>query len=67
MEINILNTIGLGIALVGTIILTLFGVRFHGNELGVNIRKHLTNEQWQRLGFSLLLTGFLFQLIAQFL
>jgi len=72
METNILNTVGLVIALLGTVFLIRFGVTFHGDDAGVNTGKHwtklwLTMEYGQRLGFIMLTVGFGFQIIAQFL
>jgi hypothetical protein len=67
-----LNTVGLVIAFLGTVFLIRFGVRFHGDDAGVNTGKHwttlwLTMECGQRLGFIMLSVGFVLQLIAQFL
>jgi thiol:disulfide interchange protein len=67
METNILNIVGLGIALLGTIFLTLFGIRFQGDNPVVKTGGHWTNEYGQGVGFVLLAIGFVLQLIAQFL
>jgi hypothetical protein len=68
----LLNTVGLGIAFLGTVFLMRFGVTFRGDDAGVNAGKHwtklgLTMECGQRLGFTMLFVGFIHQLIAQFL
>jgi hypothetical protein len=67
METNILNIVGLGIALLGTIFLVLFGVRFQGDAPVVKTGGHWTNQCGQEIGFILLTIGFVLQLIAQFL
>jgi len=67
MEINILNIVGLVIALSGTGFLIRFGITFEGDRPIVSTGKHWTNECGQRVGFILLLIGFVLQLIAQFL
>ena len=67
MEINILNIVGLLIALLGTVFLIKFGVTFRGDQPGVSTGKSWTNECGQRMGFTLLLIGFALQLSAQFL
>ena len=68
----VLNTVGLGLAFLGTFFLLLFGVRFRGDEAGVLVGKDwrklwLTTECGQRLGFIMLTIGFILQFIAQFL
>jgi phosphatidylglycerophosphate synthase len=65
METNIPNIVGLFIALLGTIFLAFFGIRFSGDRPIVRTGGHWTNEQWQRLGFILLGVGFILQLGAQ--
>jgi hypothetical protein len=72
METNILNIVGLVIALLGTVFLIRFGIRFRGDEAGVIIGKDwttlwLTVEQGQGIGFIMLTAGIVLQLIAQFL
>jgi hypothetical protein len=72
METNILNTVGLVIALLGTVFLIRFSVRFRGDEAGVDTGKSwtklwLTMEQGQGIGFIMLTGGIVLQLIAQFL
>jgi hypothetical protein len=72
MEINILNIIGLLVALLGTVFLIKFGVRFRGDDAGVYTGKSwtklwLTMEQGQGIGFIMLIVGIVLQLIAQFL
>lgn len=67
-----LNTFGLVIALLGTVFLIRFGVRFRGDEAGVDVGKNwtklwLTMEQGQGIGFIMLIVGIVLQLIAQFL
>jgi len=68
----LLNTVGLGVAFLGTGFLVRFGVTFHGDNAGVYTGKHwtklgLTIEWGQRLGFTILTIGFILQFIAQFL
>jgi hypothetical protein len=65
METNILSIVGLAIALLGTIFLTLFGVRFQGDRPVVRTGGHWTNEYGQTVGFVLLAIGIALQLIAQ--
>ena len=68
----VLNTVGLGLAGLGAGLLVRFGVTFHGDDAGVLVGKGwtklwLTMEWGQRLGFIMVVIGFILQFIAQFL
>ena len=70
---SVLNSVGLVVGFCGAALLVRFGMGFSGDKPGFNtpgkvLRKlHVTLERGQRLGFTLLATGFLFQFIAQLL
>ena len=70
---SLLNTFGLGVALLGTVFLFLrFGITFQGDVPGVNVGKDwkklgLSIERGQQISFLLLVIGFILQLISQLL
>jgi len=68
----ILDTVGLGVAFIGAILLLRFGITFHVDDAVVYVGKHWTklglNMEWgQRLAFIMITMGFILQFIARFL
>lgn len=66
-----LNTVGRGVAFLGSAFLIRFGVTFRGDNAGVSMGKHWTklglSMEWgQRVGFIMLTIGFVLQFIARF-
>jgi hypothetical protein len=66
-----LNVVGLSLSFIAALLLFIYGVHFEGETpkvaMGRNWWRWFCSECGQRLGFILLMLGFLLQLISQFI